>query len=77
LICPIAARGRLDTSWFAKDSAIFEYVQGKLVIHHGRKYQVMTNSLTFDEQLALSTYWEQIGGLTMLLGTNRAADRFD
>ena len=26
------------------DSAIFEYVGGKLVIHHGRQYQVMTNS---------------------------------
>ena len=26
------------------DSAIFEYVGGKLVIHHGRQFQVMTNS---------------------------------
>jgi penicillin V acylase-like amidase (Ntn superfamily) len=26
------------------DSAIFEYLGGKLVIHHDRKYQVMTNS---------------------------------
>jgi choloylglycine hydrolase len=58
------------------DSAIFEYVKGKLVIHHGRKYQVMTNSPTFDEQLALTRYWEQIGGTVMLPGTNRAADRF-
>ncbi len=23
------------------DSAIFEYIDGKLVIHHGRQYQVM------------------------------------
>ena len=38
--------------------------------------QVMTNSPTFDEQLALNKYWEQIGGLAMLPGTNRAADRF-
>ena len=58
------------------DSAIFEYVKGKLVIHHGKKYQVMTNSPTFDEQLALNKYWEQIGGTVMLPGTNRAADRF-
>ena len=58
------------------DSAIFEYVKGKLVIHHDRKYQVMTNSPVFDEQLALNKYWEQIGGTVMLPGTNRAADRF-
>lgn len=58
------------------DSAIFEYVDGELVIHHGREYQVMTNSPTFDQQLALRAYWEEIGGLTMLPGTNRAADRF-
>ena len=58
------------------DSAIFEYVDGKLVIHHGREYQVMTNSPIYDQQLALNAYWEQIGGTTMLPGTNRAADRF-
>jgi len=58
------------------DSAIFEYIGGKLVIHHGREYQVMTNSPTFDKQLALYDYWKQIGGTTMLPGTNRAADRF-
>ncbi len=58
------------------DSAIFEYIGGKLVIHHSRDYQVMTNSPVFDQQLALNAYWKQIGGLTMLPGTNRAADRF-
>jgi penicillin V acylase-like amidase (Ntn superfamily) len=58
------------------DSAIFEYIQGKLVIHHGRQYQVMTNSPTYDQQLALNGYWKQIGGTVMLPGTNRAADRF-
>ena len=58
------------------DSAIFEYLAGKLVIHHGKQYQVMTNSPSFDKQLALNAYWESIGGLTFLPGTNRAADRF-
>jgi len=58
------------------DSAIFEYIGGKLVIHHGRQFQVMTNSPTYDQQLALDAYWQQIGGTTMLPGTNRAADRF-
>lgn len=58
------------------DSAIFEYLDGKLVIHHGRQYQVMTNSPVFSQQLALNRYWQEIGGSTMLPGTNRAADRF-
>lgn len=58
------------------DSAIVEYVKGKQVIHHDRKYQVMTNSPTFDEQLALEQYWRNIGGTVFLPGTNRAADRF-
>lgn len=58
------------------DSAIIEYIDGKQVIHHGRQYQVMTNSPTFDHQLALNAYWKQIGGTVMLPGTNRAADRF-
>ncbi len=58
------------------DSAIIEYIGGKQVIHHSRKYQVMTNSPTFDQQLALNSYWQQIGGTIMLPGTNRASDRF-
>lgn len=66
----------LSMSDAAGDSAIVEYVKGKQVIHHGRQYQVMTNSPIYDEQLALNTYWKQIGGTTFLPGTNRAADRF-
>jgi penicillin V acylase-like amidase (Ntn superfamily) len=58
------------------DSAIIEYIGGKQVIHHDRKYQVMTNSPTFDKQLAMEEYWRGIGGTVMLPGTNRAADRF-
>jgi choloylglycine hydrolase len=58
------------------DSAIVEYIGGKQIIHHGRQYQVMTNSPTFDEQLALNEYWKQIGGTVWLPGTNRSADRF-
>lgn len=58
------------------DSAIIEYVDGQQVIHHSRDYQVMTNSPTYDQQLALASYWDQIGGTVFLPGTNRAADRF-
>ncbi|EKF43686.1 choloylglycine hydrolase [Nitratireductor indicus C115] len=66
----------LSLSDTSGDSAIVEYIDGKQVIHHSRKYQVMTNSPVFDQQLALSSYWKDIGGTVMLPGTNRAADRF-
>lgn len=58
------------------DSAIIEYIGGEQVIHHSRDYQVMTNSPIFSKQLAITEYWQQIGGTVMLPGTNRAADRF-
>ena len=58
------------------DSAIFEYIDGELVINHSPEYKVMTNSPTFTEQRAIASYWEDIGGTIMLPGTNRAADRF-
>lgn len=58
------------------DNAIFEYINGKLNIHHNPSYIVMTNSPIFEEQLAISRYWQSIPGTIMLPGTNRAADRF-
>jgi choloylglycine hydrolase len=59
------------------DSAIFEYVNGKLVIHHGKDFKVLTNSPTYDRQLAIMEYWKLAGGLTKTLpGTSNAADRF-
>lgn len=71
-----AAGGHLSLADSSGDSAIFEYLAGKLVIHHDRAYAVMTNSPPFDQQLAINTYWNAVGGLKMLPGTHRAADRF-
>lgn len=58
------------------DSAIMEYLHGKLVIHHGRQYQVMTNSPTYDEQLTLNSYWSRQDGSTFLPGSHTSEDRF-
>ncbi|NQD70544.1 linear amide C-N hydrolase [Sphingobacterium shayense] len=66
----------LSISDASGDNAIFEYINGKLVIHHNPSYTVMTNSPVFGEQLALNNYWASIPGTIMLPGTNRAADRF-
>lgn len=66
----------LSISDASGDNAIFEYINGQLVIHHDASYTVMTNSPIFGEQLALNNYWQGIPGTIMLPGTNRAADRF-
>jgi choloylglycine hydrolase len=58
------------------DSAIIEYIGGKPVIHHDRRYQVMTNSPVFEEQLALNRYWERMDGAMVLPGTHQSEDRF-
>ncbi|GEL43781.1 choloylglycine hydrolase [Methylorubrum extorquens] len=72
----VIANVHMSLSDSSGDSAIIEYIDGKQVIHRGRQYQVMTNSPTYEQQLALASYWSQIGGTVMLPGTNRASDRF-
>lgn len=71
-----AAGGHLSLADATGDSAIFEYLKGKLIIHHSPKYTVMANSPPFDEQLAIATYWKNIDGLSFLPGTINSADRF-
>ena len=66
----------LSVSDSSGDSAIFEYISGKLCIHHDKSYKVMTNSPPYEQQIILNEYWKQIGGLIFLPGTNRASDRF-
>ena len=58
------------------NSAILEYIDGNLVIHEGKEYQVMTNSPIFEKQLAITEYWNWVGGVNMLPGTGRSSDRF-
>jgi len=81
IVAPILPNGRGATMHVCLsdptgDSAIFEYIDGNLVIHHGPEHAVMTNSPTYDQQLAINAYWELIGGNRMLPGTINAADRF-
>lgn len=58
------------------NTAVLEYLNGKLDIHEGKEYQVMTNSPRYELQLAVNNYWKEVGGLNMLPGTNRSSDRF-
>lgn len=58
------------------DSAILEYIGGRLVIHHDPSYIVMTNDPRFEEQLAILRYWREVPANVFLPGSTRAADRF-
>jgi choloylglycine hydrolase len=58
------------------DNVIFEYIKGKLVIHHDPSYTVMTNDPPYEQQLAIAKYWQNISGNIFLPGSVTAADRF-
>ena len=66
----------LSISDASGDNAIFEYIGGKLEIHHDPSYTVMTNDPAFEKQLAIARYWENIPGKTFLPGSVTASDRF-
>lgn len=58
------------------DSAILEWIDGELVIHHSREFRVMTNEPRFEDQLAVTRYWSGIDARQFVPGTSRASDRF-
>ncbi|MGO1163455.1 linear amide C-N hydrolase [Brucella pseudogrignonensis] len=58
------------------DSAVLEWIDGKLKIHHDRSYQVVTNDPPFDFQLANQKYWSALNLLNFLPGSGRSEDRF-
>lgn len=58
------------------DSAVMEILDGKVFIHHGPEFTVMTNSPVYDEQLVLLKQYEGLGGKKPIPGTMDAEDRF-
>ncbi|MGE4335256.1 MAG: linear amide C-N hydrolase [Pigmentiphaga sp.] len=58
------------------DSAIFEYIDGEIQIHHSPDYKVMTNSPSYDQQLELLKQVQGFGGKAPLPGSTLASDRF-
>ncbi|MDR2223866.1 MAG: linear amide C-N hydrolase [Flavobacteriaceae bacterium] len=58
------------------DNAVLEYIDGKLVVYHDPSYTVVTNSPTYDKQLAIRDYWSFLPGNKVLPGTGRSEDRF-
>ena len=58
------------------DSAVLEWIGGKLTIHHDRSYQVVTNDPPYDDHLANQKYWSAVDPLKFLPGSGRSEDRF-
>jgi choloylglycine hydrolase len=58
------------------DSAVLEFVNGKLVVHHGKDVTVMTNEPTLDEQLANLKRYKLFGGNLGMPGDVDPASRF-
>jgi choloylglycine hydrolase len=60
------------------DSAVFQYIDGKLVIHHGRDVRVLSNDPPYDEALKLLNPDGYAGytRLDPLPGNTNSADRF-
>lgn len=78
---PVGPPGRQATvhvsmSDASGDSAVIEFVDGEMTIHHSRDYQVMTNEPTYERQLAILDYWRGVNPREFMPGTVRASDRF-
>lgn len=58
------------------DSAVIEYVKGRMVVYHGRQYRVMTNEPPLKEQLNLLRRYRGFGGPLYLPGNDDSKDRF-
>lgn len=60
------------------DSAIMEFANGELVVHHGREFTLMTNDPTYEEQLELlaAKDFSQPNSALALPGNVNAVDRF-
>lgn len=58
------------------DSAVIEYVKGKVVVHHGKNITVMTNDPVLDEQLNNLKKYKLFGGKLSMPGDIDPLSRF-
>jgi penicillin V acylase-like amidase (Ntn superfamily) len=58
------------------DSAIFEYIDGNLVVHHGKQFTVMTNDPAYPFHVENLKRYKDFGGDEDLPGTTDPDDRF-
>lgn len=58
------------------DSAVFEIIEGKVTIYHGKEVRIMTNDPAYDKQLQLLQKFDGFGGDLPLPGSTSSEDRF-
>lgn len=58
------------------DSAIFEFIDGKLKVNHGKEYQVMTNDPVYAKQIENLKQYKPFGGSKGIPGDTASEDRF-
>lgn len=58
------------------ETLIMEFIEGELTTYRGRELQVLTNDPALPKMQAIEGYWQAVGGVNMLPGTVRSADRF-
>lgn len=58
------------------DSALLEYVEGELKIHHDRSHVVVTNEPRYEDHLANLLRYQPFGGEEPLPGKQHSMDRF-
>ncbi|WP_026607015.1 linear amide C-N hydrolase [Methylocapsa acidiphila] len=80
-VVPIPLHGKLLGTHIALedpsgDSAIIEFVKGKLVVHHGPQYQVMTNDPPYELAMKKLKQYETFGGKKPIPGNIESIQRF-
>jgi choloylglycine hydrolase len=73
---PVLSLQHLTIQDATGDSAVIEYVGGKLQTYHDRRFIIVTNEPTYDEQLRNIRQYKGFGGEKPLPGSTEAADRF-
>jgi penicillin V acylase-like amidase (Ntn superfamily) len=59
------------------NSAVIEFINGRMIVHAGRQYRVMTNEPAYDEQLSNLARYKDFGGTVEALpGNILPMDRF-
>lgn len=73
---PYVSKQHLTLQDATGDSAVIEFVSGELVIHHDKRYVIVTNDPPYDDQIKNLRQYQGFGGDKPLPGTTEAADRF-
>ena len=80
-IVPVPVRGKIFGIHIAMedptgDSAIIEFIRGRMIVHHGARYAVMTNDPPYAVAMKALRRYQSFGGDTPIPGNIESMDRF-